>query len=177
MAERICVIPDCEEPTHGLGLCWKHYLRVRRTGSAEGARRSAETRFFARVRKQPSGCWQWTGHITPTGYGTFTLWLGGKQKNYRAHRWAYEHFIGPIPDGLTLDHLCRNRACVNQQHLEPVTIRENTLRGEGFAAANASKTHCKRGHVFDEANTCIGRNGYRQCRTCNREKMRVRRRR
>lgn len=102
-------------------------------------------------------CWWWTACINPdTGYGTF--WDG---KVLSAHRWAYEHFVGPIPEGLHLDHLCRVRRCVNPAHLEPVTLAENVRRGE-----RATKTHCKNGHEFTPENTIRRNKPGRECRTC-----------
>lgn len=92
-----------------------------------------------------------------------------------AHRYAYEHFIGPIPEGLQVDHLCRVRNCVNPDHLEAVTCRENVLRGDGVAAANARATHCPQGHAYDEANTYTWTNGGRHCRACARIKTREQR--
>jgi len=121
-------------------------------------------------------CWLWQGPPGPFGYGT-ARWDGTA---VRAHRLIYEIFVGPIPDGLHLDHLCHNRddgcvggvgcshrRCVNPNHLEPVTAKENLLRGKGFIGTNAAKTHCKHGHEFTESNTYIvpGRGG-RQCRAC-----------
>ena len=90
-----------------------------------------------------------------------------------AHRLAYELVKGPISDGLQIDHLCRNRACINPDHLEAVTQRENILRGEGVAALNARKTHCPQGHAYDEENTLIltGRQaGARRCQICARDR-------
>jgi hypothetical protein len=92
-------------------------------------------------------------------------------KKLRAHRAFYEHFIGPIPDGHVPDHLCRNTWCCNPNHLEPVTQRENILRGDGIASRNAAKTHCPQGHPYSTENT-NGYNGYRACRICARERTR-----
>jgi hypothetical protein len=87
-----------------------------------------------------------------------------------AHRYGYELQVGSVPDGLTLDHLCRNRACVRASHLEPVTSKVNILRGEGLAAKNAAKTHCDNGHLFSEANT-LRTSIQRVCRICGAEKQ------
>lgn len=115
-----------------------------------------------------TGCWIWQWTIARNGYG-FTKVAG---KTRHAHRVYYERHVGPVPDGLTLDHLYRNRACVNPAHLEPVTIRENTLRGEGPSARNAAKTHCKYGHECTPENTHMRPSGSRSCRVCLRERQR-----
>jgi len=86
----------------------------------------------------------------------------------------YEHFVGPIPDGFHIDHLCRNRACANPAHLEAVPPRVNILRGVGMSAIHARQTHCVNGHPFDAENTLILPDGERCCRTCNRERQRQR---
>ena len=123
-----------------------------------------EIRFWAKVEKT-DGCWLWLGTRDRDGYGSFR---GSRSdEKVRAHRWSYERYVGPIPDGLTIDHLCRNPSCVNPEHMEPVTKGENTLRGNGAPARNARKTHCNRGHPFDEANTRIWK-GKRACRECGR---------
>lgn len=111
-------------------------------------------------------CWEWTGHRSRTGYGAIAMpRREGKTNIAKAHRVSYELFVGPIPDGLVIDHLCRNRACVRPDHMEPVTAGVNALRGDTVTAANSAKTHCERGHPFDDANTIrIGRT--RRCRTC-----------
>ena len=123
-------------------------------------------RFWRKVRVLPNGCWEWIAFRNRQGYGRF---LGSSQKAVSAHRWAYEHLIGPIPNGLTIDHLCRNRSCVNPAHMEAVTIRENTLRSPiAPAAVNARKRYCVRGHPFNAANTGRTPDGRRYCRLCNR---------
>ena len=115
------------------------------------------------------GCWEWVGSTSESRgrrhYGI--LWVGGKNK--KAHRVVYEELVGPIPEGLTLDHLCKNTICVNPSHLGPVTIAENILRGVGPPAQNSRKTHCIHGHEFNEENTYVTpQNGFRQCLTCQR---------
>ncbi len=116
--------------------------------------------FCAGVRVCPSGCWEWQGKIHATGYAQ--PW-----NSTFLHRWAYEFFIGPIPEGLVIDHLCRNRKCGNPTHLEPVTQRENSLRGLSISAINATKTHCIMGHAFSPENIYAYK-GKRQCRECGR---------
>lgn len=118
-----------------------------------------------------SGCWLWVGSrfrplFGAVGYGK--LRRGAKQ--VEAHRVVYESERGPIPPGLTLDHLCRNRCCVNPTHLEPITRGQNVLRGESFSAVNIRKTHCIRGHAFEGGNVryFYSNNGgqHRGCRAC-----------
>ena len=109
------------------------------------------------------GCWIWAGYIANNGYGQHTY----KGRTYKAHRLVYELLVGPIPDGLQLDHLCRVRCCVNPAHLDPVTQKENVLRGESFSAVNASKTHCCKGHPLTPDN--ISGNRWRKCKICKSE--------
>lgn len=99
-----------------------------------------------------SGCWLWTKSISPDGYGRINIGIP-PGKSLSVHRWSYEYFKGPIPAGLTVDHLCRVRCCVNPYHLEVVTIAQNVLRGISFSARQLRQTHCYRGHPFDEVNT------------------------
>jgi len=130
-------------------------------------RPSAEERFWSKVDKSGK-CWEWVAGIQSGGYGIF--WHNGE--TVVAHRFAYEITVGKIPEGLTLDHLCRVRHCVNPKHLEPVTSKENVLRGIGVSAQNARKTHCKRGHPLSGKNLLVEQGGGRQCRECKRERSR-----
>jgi hypothetical protein len=126
-------------------------------------KRTPSERFWAKVnRTGPTECWEWNGAMS-NGYGVFNHVRG---KGMRSHRYAYLQLVGPIPDGLVLDHLCRNRRCCNPAHLEPVSNRENILRGDSFGAVNARKTHCPQGHTYDEANTYVDARGCRHCRIC-----------
>lgn len=138
-------------------------------------------RFWARVVIQDAGyetaCLIWTGSKTTAGYGN--LRLPAKGGYAYAHRLAFEAWYGPIPkridgDRAVLDHLCRNRACVNIDHLELVTNRANILRGDTIQAANAAKTHCHRGHEFTPENTGRSHKYGRTCLACQREAWRAR---
>lgn len=151
-------------------------------------RRPIEDRFWERVdRRGDDECWPWRG-ATPHGYGT--IWVDTKV-GIPAHRFAYELLVGPIPGGMTVDHLCHgaddscaggdscpHRRCCNPAHLEPVTRAENVLRGRSPVALLARATHCVHGHPFDAANTYYrrDRNGRRECITCRRERDQNRRR-
>ena len=130
----------------------------------------AETRFWSHVDKSGigQGCWNWKGPKSGIGYGGFNIY----GKKFRAHRFSYELVKGNIPEGLELDHLCRNKLCVNPSHLEAVTQRINQLRGNGIWGTNARKTHCVRGHLLAGDNvyyrTQKGKLSGRRCRTCER---------
>lgn len=128
--------------------------------------RPAIDRFVEKVEVTDTGCFIWTGgKVGPLrNYGGF---YAGRRKygdsgKARAHRWSYETFVGPIPDGLEIDHLCRNGLCVNPDHLEPVDHQANIDRSHG----NGAKTHCIRGHAFTEENTYRNKRGDRSCKTC-----------
>jgi len=128
-------------------------------------------RFAEKVNHVASGCWEWTAYVGNSGYGRF--WLDGK--GALAHRWSYEYHVAPIPEGLFIDHLCRNKVCVNPSHLEPVTPSENVLRGNGPSAAAArgdTITHCPQGHEYTEENTYMS-GGSRVCRICKRANARA----
>lgn len=128
-------------------------------------------RFWVKVNKDgPGGCWLWTAGTGQNGYGRFRF-LG---RNVYAHRFSFALAGGELDTALELDHLCRVRNCVNPEHIEQVTGRTNTLRGDTIVADNASRTHCPAGHVLEGDNlvpTAIAR-GRRACLTCNRERAR-----
>ena len=125
-------------------------------------------RFFKYVIPEPNtGCWLWTARCQNKGYGIF--WMPEAQKQVLAHRVMYLHARWEIPEGHELDHLCGTPSCVNPDHLEPVTHRENCRRGDGFGGKNAKKTHCPKGHLYDEQNTARRPSRYgRYCMECNR---------
>jgi hypothetical protein len=122
------------------------------------------------------GCWESTCALT-RGYGTINHY----GKMLKLHRVVYELLVGPIPAGMTLDHLCLNQRCVRPSHLEPVTMRENLHRafvaGIHGGRVNKAKTHCPRGHPYDAANTKVHKDGRRDCRSCIRVNERARRQR
>lgn len=120
------------------------------------------------IEVAPSGCWLWRGCLARNGYGR--LRMNGRR--VMAHRAVYEKCRGAIPIGLTIDHLCRVRECVNPAHLEAVTFKENVLRGVSFSAQNAAKDRCPRGHEYSGENLFIRKCGARGCRECYREQMR-----
>ncbi len=121
------------------------------------------TRFLSKVSKCENGCWIWTSTLNNKGYARLFV----NRKPILMHRWAYVFYKGTIPKGTELDHLCRVPRCVNPDHLEPVTHRENILRGNAPAAIHARVTHCPEGHPYSEANTYIRKkNGSRNCRIC-----------
>lgn len=161
---------DCGGPT-GIGRhrgrrCWSCYQHE--------LSRTLPDRFEARFweKVDASGdCWEWQGSML-RGYGRINRPGPAGNNHLRAHRVAYELLVGPIPPGLTIDHRCLNKRCVNPDHLEVVTAGVNGLRGQNPAAVNRRKTVCRRGHPLDEANTYEYR-GHRNCRACNALRMRA----
>lgn len=128
---------------------------------------------LARLEVQPNGCWLWTGGVKSGGYVNYRV----NGVSTLGHRFVYETLFGPVPDGLEIDHTCHNgtgcpggacvhRRCLNPDHLEAVTHRVNTLRGNGPFADRARQTHCIRGHEFNEKNTYVRKNGTRWCLMC-----------
>ncbi len=110
-------------------------------------------------------CWLYAGYKDPQGYGRIFYTKNGKTHYEYSHRVSYETFKKPIKDPLVIDHLCKVRHCMNPDHLEPVTVRINTLRGDGVLI-NKNKTHCQKGHEYSPDNTRLSKQGWRVCRTC-----------
>jgi hypothetical protein len=144
--KRTCSIAGCERPHCARGLCRSHYVVAHRNGTigeyafVRPTAQDEGERFFGKV-DAAGPCWEWTGGINERGYGRFTRLTRSADRYVYAHRWAWEYLVGPIPEGLTLDHLCRNTICVNPDHLEPVTAAENTRRQVGTRIWCASGKH------------------------------------
>jgi hypothetical protein len=177
----LCGETGCPRPARKRGRCNTHYEQLRRAGLLEVREKDPVLRFWSHIDREgpepvngtPGRCWLWTAS-TANGYGQVDIF--GQLR--RAHRVAYELLVGPVSDGLDLDHLCRVRACCNPAHLEPVPRRTNVLRGEGLAAMHAARDECDHGHRYTPDNVYRWRGG-RYCRTCRREadrRRRVRRR-
>ena len=134
-------------------------------------RKSVLERFWSKVKIMESGCWEWQAGLTKAGYGEFQL----NGTMVKSHRFAYKLLKGEIPEDMVIDHLCRNRRCVNPEHLEVVTMKVNTIRGIGPSSKCARLTHCPKGHPYDLLNTYIYADGSRRCRACRREQEQKRR--
>lgn len=183
MTPTTCTLAGCVRRFVAKGLCHTHYMAARR-GQIEWPawtrpQLTLSERFMSKVSIDPtaSDCWKWMGAKDQAGYGRFNL----EGQSRLAHRVAYELHVGPIPDGLTIDHLCMVVTCVNPAHLEPVTAQENVARGYAHVVAGhnmRSRTHCPQGHPYDEVNTAhrprsdgSGKT-YRVCRSCERRRAR-----
>lgn len=159
---------------------------ARKSNAAMGHVKGEPYRYLAQHhrRKSPvdfiedsdTHCWIWQGGLCGSDYasggGYGVTWRDGRAVG--AHRAYYEDLVGPIPDGLVIDHLCRTRSCVNPGHMEPVTSAENTLRGESPMARKARQTHCIHGHPLSGDNVYVQPNGRRRCRACDRDRHRAR---
>jgi hypothetical protein len=173
MPDRTCSIEGCTSKVQARGWCSMHYTRWRRTGDpspevAAQVKGDDRRRFWSKANRA-DGCWEWSGTIDVQGYGVFAV----DSHPRSAHRYSYELLVGPIPEGLQIDHLCRNRRCVNPDHLEAVTAKVNTLRSTAPSAVNAAKTHCTNGHEFTPENTYVSPRGWRKCRSCAAEFQRA----
>lgn len=158
--EASCSVADCNNPILARGWCRACYKRWQKYGDPL-AGQPRRLGFWSNVDKS-EGCWSWTGYRNALGYGVGGKGPGKAYSKY-AHVRSYQMLVGEVPDGMELDHLCRNPSCVNPAHLDPVTHQENVRRG----LHGRVRTHCPQGHPYDEANTYIY-NGRSHCRTCNR---------
>ncbi len=181
MSEKVtCTVGPCERVVYCREMCLGHYWRVQRHGDPQAfvplrpqSKRPIGDRFWEKVIVgMPHECWPWRAFINDFGYAQFDT--------SHAHRTSWELAVGPIPDGLQIDHLCHNfdetcnrgvaclhRSCVNPWHLDPRTPLENTRSGRTTAALLAARTHCKNGHEFTPENTRIRKDGSRACRACH----------
>lgn len=173
----VCDVAGCVKPVKARGVCTAHYQSLPREALRPPQDRTVDplVRLLAKVSVSDDGCWDWTASERSCGYGTF--WLDGHTE--LAHRASYRMHVGPIPEGLELDHSCRNRLCVNPAHLEPVTPAENMRRQMVSNGTGSARTHCREGHEFTAENTywVRGKNNARRCRACLRVQDRRRRQR
>ena len=153
-----CSVSICPRPSLARGWCRRHYKAWAKHGDPLHHPSTPLERFVSKVQFTDT-CWLWTAHLNNRGYGTF--W-NGRDTEY-AHRWSYKLFVGEIPAGLQLDHLCRTHNCVRPDHLEPVTNQENSLRGK-----KATAPTCHRGHLYTPENIYHrpDRKRSRMCRAC-----------
>lgn len=173
-----CSVAGCDRPARSRGYCRGHYKRWRTWGDPLGGRPviPATSRFWAKVEKNGAvstarpglgPCWVWVAGRTAQGYGLFHP---SKTQSVLAHRWAYQQAGNEIPEGMVLDHLCRNRRCVNPLHLEPVTDQENLRRGAGYGLRNGMRRSCVNGHSYTPENSYYSPAGELRCRQCARDR-------
>lgn len=166
--DKICSWHNCSRPVKYRNLCGMHIARQKRGADMDAPPREWSPwprRLWEKVdRKGEDDCWEWLAFRNEEGYGVIAM--NGYPR--RAHRMSYELLIGPIPEGLHLDHLCRNRGCVNPKHLEPVTNAENIRRAQPFRVPMEPRVQCPNGHEYTPENTRRAKDGTRRCRTCER---------
>jgi hypothetical protein len=175
-ATRTCTVSACDREHAARDFCIMHYKRYRRHGDPLGTRRllTDNERFERHVtRTDAESCWEWAGTRSRNGYGFVHL---RDRSKALAHRVAYERAIGEIPEGMVIDHLCRNRACVNPAHLQVVTNQENLRRGLGYRLRNGMDSACINGHDYTPENTYTNPNNSSdiRCRECARTRNRKR---
>lgn len=180
VGKSICLADDCDRIVQAHGWCSMHYYRWKVNGDPDKAqwRKGVPVveRLLSRTdRTTLPDCWLWTGYVSPNGYGQLSLVVQGDRQKISAHRLSYLLFVGPIFEGLTVDHLCHNadpncipkdclhRRCVNPSHLDAVPIRENQARSPSYVGY---RTHCKYGHEWVNANIKVFANGKRRCNIC-----------
>jgi hypothetical protein len=177
-ATRICIVDACDRDYYSRGYCNRHYLKLKRYGDATANPPSrvletateANARFDASIQVADSGCWEWIRTRNREGYGHFAY----NYQTIRAHRWSYERAYGPVPDGLVVGHKCDNKPCVNPDHLEAITVQQNTqdAHDRGLVVNQESrKTHCVNGHLLPPADE----NNRRVCMACRVARQKVRR--
>lgn len=176
-----CSVTDCSKRAVARGWCNTHWTQWRRsTKDFVPIYGRVEERFWSKVDRSggPQACWPWLGTLERSGYGQF-FDPNHEPRLAKAHRYAYELLVGPVPGGLDLDHACHtrdeqcnlksacpHRRCVNPAHLEPVSERENLLRSRNHMADQAKRTHCVHGHELSGENLVMRSDGGRRCRTC-----------
>lgn len=183
MPKATCSVDGCDKPHASHGFCNLHAKRWVAHGDplkVMQIRLDDTARFWSKVDKDGplptwapflGPCWLWTTAVDKDGYGKHFV----KGKTVTSHRYSYESATGSPLGSAVIDHLCRVRRCIRPDHLEPVTHRENLMRGLTLAAANVAKTHCPQGHEYTPENTYLVLTGGRACRTCMRDKSRRRR--
>ena len=160
-----CSTENCTKSAARRGMCRRHYEHARRNGLIQPILiKDDEQRFYSKIQQDDEGCWLWAGSVYRNGYGRMSV----NNKTVLAHRFAYVLLVGEIPQGKQLDHLCRKRSCVNPEHLEPVSAKENQLRGDTFTARNSKVAYCRQGHPYSGENLYLTPDGRRDCRACRR---------
>lgn len=173
MADDTCLVEGCDRKPgrKRRNLCYPHYIEDQYRDTPPPSDEELVRRIYPKIVEQPSGCWDWQGCKHPrTGHGKFGYNALGRTVTHYVHKWVWEYLVDPVPDGLVIDHLCRNTKCCNPAHLEPVTPLVNTLRGEAPSALNARKEKCHRGHLYTPEDTyriAKQRRSVRVCATCS----------